>query len=117
MNGAEPVGVPRVVALGFLRLATSPRVFARPLAVEEAGRHIAAWLERPHVVDLAGGPGHVARVVELLGRASGGWSLVTDAQIAAIAIEQGATVFTNDTDFRRFPGLRIENPLPRPGRR
>jgi predicted nucleic acid-binding protein len=38
---------------------------------------------------------------------------VTDAQIAAIAIEQGATLFTNDSDFGRFPGLKRQNPLGR----
>jgi len=35
---------------------------------------------------------------------------VTDAQIAAIAIEQGAVICTNDSDFRRFPEAKILNP-------
>jgi hypothetical protein len=36
---------------------------------------------------------------------------VTDAHIAALAIEHDATLYTADTDFRRFRGLRFVNPL------
>jgi hypothetical protein len=42
-------------------------------------------------------------------RLSGGQ--ITDAAIAAIAMEYGAVVHTNDRDFARFPGLRWVNPL------
>jgi predicted nucleic acid-binding protein len=31
--------------------------------------------------------------------------------LAALAIEHGATLCTNDRDFARFPGLRVEYPL------
>jgi hypothetical protein len=34
-----------------------------------------------------------------------------DAVIAAIAIENGATLHTTDRDFSRFPGLKWMNPL------
>ena len=38
-------------------------------------------------------------------------SLIMDAHLAALAIEHGATLCTNDRDFARFPGLRVEYPL------
>jgi uncharacterized protein len=38
-------------------------------------------------------------------------ALVSDAQIAALAIEYGGRLQTTDRDFARFPGLRWENPL------
>jgi uncharacterized protein len=63
------------------------------------------------VIELDGGPTHLAEVLELLQQAGTAGNLVTDAQIAAIAIEQGATLFTNDSDFSRFSGLKRENPL------
>ncbi len=113
MNGTEPVGFPRVVLFGFLRLATSSRVYLSPMTVEAAAECITTWTERPHVVELDGGPNHLAHVVDLIQRAGTAGNLVTDAQIAAIAIEQKATVFTNDSDFSRFPGLKRENPLER----
>jgi len=37
--------------------------------------------------------------------------LATDVHIAALALEFDATVATNDTDFSRFAGLKIVNPL------
>ncbi|GAA3924086.1 hypothetical protein GCM10022382_32270 [Microbacterium invictum] len=40
----------------------------------------------------------------------GHMNLVSDAVIAAIAIEHGATVVSFDRDFARFPALRWEVP-------
>lgn len=37
-------------------------------------------------------------------------ALVSDACIAALALEYDATVYTNDVDFRRFD-IRVEFPL------
>jgi len=37
--------------------------------------------------------------------------LVTDAHLAALAIEHGATLFSTDGDFSRFPRLRWQNPV------
>ena len=49
LSGAEPVGLCPVVVFAFLRLATSPRVFERPMTVAEATARIDAWLARPNV--------------------------------------------------------------------
>ena len=113
LNGVEPVGLPHVVVFGFVRLVTSPRVFAAPMTVDEAAARVREWLAQPHVTALDGGPEHVENVLELLQKAGSAGNLVTDAQIAAIALEHGARLCTNDTDFRRFPGLKQFNPLHR----
>jgi predicted nucleic acid-binding protein len=34
-----------------------------------------------------------------------------DGHLAALAIEHGATLYTNDKDFARFSGVRVRNPL------
>lgn len=111
INGAEPVGLPHVVIFGFLRLATSGRVFVSPMSLEDAVDCVRAWLEPPHVGEAEGGPEHVSSVLDLLLRAGTGGKLSTEAQIAAVALHHGATLFTNDSDFRRFPGLKTKNPL------
>ena len=111
LNGAEAVGLPLVVIFGFLRLSTSRRVFSAPMTIDEAADCVQTWRARPQVVDVDGAADHVIRVIELMRHAGTQGNLVTDAQIAAIAIEQGAVVCTNDSDFRRFPGLRTTNPL------
>jgi predicted nucleic acid-binding protein len=38
-------------------------------------------------------------------------NLATDAHLAALAIEHGCVLCSNDADFGRFPGLRWVNPL------
>jgi len=43
----------------------------------------------------------------LTDRVAGG-NLTTDAHLAAIAIEHGATLVSLDSDFERFEGLRFE---------
>ena len=77
----------------------------------------AAWLARPNVRLLVAGPGHVESVCRLLAKAGTAGNLVTDAQVAALALEYGATVHSADTDFARFKGVRWENPLLTWGRR
>jgi uncharacterized protein len=45
------------------------------------------------------------------GQATG--PLISDAVLAALAIEHGAALASTDRDFARFPGLRWVNPLGR----
>ncbi len=111
LSSVEPVGLCSVVIFGFLRLATHPRVFLHPLTVSEATRRIQSWLARPNARLLTAGPDQINSVCALLAAAGTAGNLVTDAQIAALAIEYDATVHTVDTDFARFPGVRWENPL------
>jgi predicted nucleic acid-binding protein len=37
--------------------------------------------------------------------------LVTDAHLAALAVEHNAVLHTHDHDFQRFSGLRKHDPL------
>jgi predicted nucleic acid-binding protein len=37
--------------------------------------------------------------------------LTSDAALAALTIEYGGVLYSNDRDFARFPGLRWVNPL------
>jgi uncharacterized protein len=45
----------------------------------------------------------------MAGQASG--PLVSDAHLAALAVEHGATLVTNDRDFARFPDVKVDYPL------
>jgi predicted nucleic acid-binding protein len=38
-------------------------------------------------------------------------ALVSDAHLAALTIEHGASLATTGRDFARFPGLRVSNPI------
>ena len=111
LSGTESVGIPWLIALGFVRLWTSPRVFQNPMTVDVAAGHVESWLKRPVVRILNPGPRHAELVFRLLRAEGKGGNLTTDAHIAALAIEAGATVHTADTDFLRFVGLKWMNPL------
>jgi uncharacterized protein len=111
LSGSEPVGLAQVVIFGFLRIATHPRVFDAPMTATEAAEHVRSWLAQPFVEVLPARAGHVEAVLEWLERIGTAGNLATDAQIAALALEQNGIVHTADADFLRFPGLRWRNPL------
>ena len=111
VNGVERIGMPWIVAAGFVRLLTHPSVLTHPATPEGAVDLVAEWFRSPNVVPLNPGGQHLALFRRALASAGVGGNLVTDAHIAALAIENQAEVHSNDADFARFPGLRWCNPL------
>lgn len=111
VNGTREVGLAAPVLFGFVRLATSRRVFVEPMSVDGAVARAESWLAWPHVHLLAPGPRHAAIALGLLREAGTAGALTTDAQIAAHAVELRGEVHSNDADFGRFQGVRWVNPL------
>lgn len=111
LSGTELVRFAWVTLWAFLRISTNPRVFERPLTVEEAMRAVGAWLAQPATGILEPSERHWEKLQELAVQAQVKGPLVMDAVIATLAIEHGATLQTTDVDFARFPGLKWRNPL------
>jgi toxin-antitoxin system PIN domain toxin len=111
LSGSDEVGLAAPVVFGFVRIATNPRIFVNPLPIDDAITRVEEWLGTPPVRVLAPGPRHFEIAFDLLKAAGTAGNLTTDAQIAAFAIEYQGIVYSNDTDFGRFPGLRWNNPL------
>ena len=111
LSEPEPVGLAWVAVLAFLRVGTNPRIRKDALTVEEAADILDSWLERPMVTLVNPGERHWRILLEMLTRGQVRGPLATDAHLAALAIEHGATLATTDRDFARFPGLRFFNPL------
>ncbi len=115
LNGPRRVGLPWQTLVAFLRISTHPRAADRPLSSDVAWSHVEAWLSAP----AAWVPQPTERHAEVLGslirsyQLSG--NLVSDAQLAALAIEHGLTVCSADSDFARFREVRWENPIRGPG--
>jgi toxin-antitoxin system PIN domain toxin len=107
----RPLGLAWVVVLGFVRVMTSPRVFPKPLRVEDAVSLVDDWLALPNVRVLAPTERHWGLLKELLVGFGTAGNSTTDAHLAALAIEHGATLVSGDSDFARFPGLRWKNPF------
>jgi uncharacterized protein len=114
LDGDVPVGLAAPAIFGFLRIGTNPKIFDVPLSVGSASAVIHSWLRFPNVTWLTAGPEHLATALRLLQEAGTGGNLTTDAQLAAYAMEYQATLYSNDTDFGRFEGLRWVNPLKPP---
>jgi toxin-antitoxin system PIN domain toxin len=109
-SGEEPVCLAWVTVLAFIRISTNPRVFERPLLPAEAAAAVASWLGRPSVSVLEAGERCWEIFRQLLVEAQASGPLVMDAFLAALALENGATLVTTDRDFARFPNLKLRNP-------
>jgi toxin-antitoxin system PIN domain toxin len=108
LSTTETVGFAIVVLLGFVRIATNPRVMTAPLAPSAAFDQVEEWLVQPPATILDPGRRHLAICRELLEASGTGGNLTTDAHLAALAIENGATLASFDGDFHRFTGLKLE---------
>ena len=113
LSGNEPVGVPWIVVVAFVRLITHPTLSEDPFTVGEAQTAVRHWLDCDHVQLLVPRETTFERFFSLLDEAGLGGNLATDALIAAHAEEYGATVHSTDRDFGRFAHVRWLNPLER----
>ena len=111
LSGREEVAISSPALFGFVRLATSRRVFDPPMTVQDALGRVDEWFRRPQVRFLQPGPRHLDIAFRLLRKLGTAANLTTDVQLAALAIENQAELHSNDSDFGRFPELRWINPL------
>lgn len=111
LNGDTRVGLPWSTLGAFQRIATNVRAFPDPLAPDEAWQQIEEWLDAPR----AWVPQPTRRFRDILGRLVRDHHvvgpLVTDAQLAALAIDHGVAVVSTDADFARFGEVPWINPL------
>lgn len=107
----QPLGISALVLSGFLRVVTHPRVFRDPTPLEDAVSFATAVRSAPNALEVAPGPRHWDIFLRLCRSADARGNLVPDAYLAAMAIERGATWFSADRGFARFPELRWRHPL------
>jgi toxin-antitoxin system PIN domain toxin len=108
-EGTSPWGIP-VFCLGeFVRVATHPRVLDPPSSVDEALGALEGLLRSPSARVLRPGPGFPGLLADAVRAGDARGNLAFDAQIAALCQQHRVTrLLTQDRDFARFPGLRIE---------
>lgn len=111
IGSAEAYGLSDLVLSGFIRVVTHPRVFVNPSPLEDALAFCDQIRSRPNRVSIAPGARHWAIFEALCLAARVKGNLVTDAYLAAMAIEHGCLWITTDRDFARFDGLRWSHPL------
>lgn len=107
LDGTEPVGVPDVVLSGFVRIATNPRMSGAPSTKAEAWHFVDSLLSSRAGFVLTAASSHFSTFRRLSDEIGATGNDVPDAFIAAYAVEQNATLVTNDRGFRRFDGLNL----------
>jgi uncharacterized protein len=111
LSATETVALAWATLVGFVRLSTNPTIFDRPLDADEALDLVDGWLAQPCVTVVDPTDRHSAVLRDLLAPLGAAGNLTSDAHLAALAIEHGATLCSCDTDFARFSGLRWTDPL------
>ena len=111
LNGSTRVGLPWWSLTAFIRIATNPRAFYDPLTPLQAAQQVDEWLTAPR----AWIPQPTARyrqiLLDILRQHEVRGPLVTDAQLAALAIDHGVPVISTDSDFARFEAITWIDPI------
>jgi uncharacterized protein len=110
LNSDETVALPWQTLLAFVRISTNFRATRRPLDSAEACQIVSSWLEQANVSVIGAGERFWELLKDQILEAQISGPLVTDAALAALALEHGATLCSVDRDFRRFRGLQLIDP-------
>ena len=109
-EGPVPFALCEPVYSGALRILTHPRIFSPPTPLSDALRFVRILRDTPTSIVLAPGTRHWMLFTSLLEQHQVSGNLVSDAWLAALAMEHGCTMLSDDVDFARFRGLRWQRP-------
>lgn len=104
-------GMSDLVLNSVIRVVTHPKIFDTPSSLDDAFAFTDDIRSRPNCVQIEPGPRHWSIFQQLCRSASARGNLITDAWLAALAIESGSEWITTDRDFARFDRLRWRHPL------
>jgi hypothetical protein len=111
MSADELIGLPHEITLGFIRIATHPRLGSATVSLAAAQSVVQSWLERPQTRILLPKEDHTEKMIELMAASQSSGAITSDASLAIYAIENRAVLYSNDSDFARFQALKWINPL------
>ena len=111
LSGSSPVCLCWTVLGAFIRIGTNPRVFEHPLSLDQAISRIQSWTDQPCTRIVGPTERHWIVFQKMLREGQAVANLVTDAHLAALAVEHGCELISTDSDFSRFSGIRWRNPL------
>ncbi len=99
-------------AMAYLRIATHPAIFARPLAHADARANLEALLDLPHVRAVGEHDTFWRRFADIAADVAPTGNLVPDAHLVALMLENGVrTIWTRDRDYRKFRGIEVRDPF------
>jgi toxin-antitoxin system PIN domain toxin len=110
LNGSQRVGLPWQSLTAFVRILTHPRAVTDPLTPVEAWSFVADWLDAPAAWVPQPGGGYGSILGRLVCDLDLHGNLISDAALAALAVEHGLAVVSADSDFARFRELTWLDP-------
>ncbi len=111
LSGTAPVCLCWPVLTAYIRIGTNARLHRRPLMLKEAVERVQSWLDQPCVRVLTPTDQHWPLFQQMLRAGNATANLVSDAHLAALAVEHNCVLHSTDDDFARFRGLKWRNPL------
>ena len=111
LSGSAPVCLCWTVIGAFIRIASNPRVFENPLSGKETIARVQGWFDQPCTRLVEATERHWQVFQQMLNDGQALGNLVTDAHLAALAIQHGCELMSTDADFARFPRVKWRNPL------
>lgn len=111
LSGEEPVCLCWPVIKGFIRVGTNPRASRQPLTLNEAVERVQSWFGQPCVKIIQPTENHWTIFQQMLRAGNAAANLVSDAHLAALAVEHNCILNSTDSDFARFRGLKWKNPI------
>lgn len=111
LSGSEPVALCWPVLTAFIRIGTNARLHQRPLTLKEASERVQSWFDQPCVQIIQPTDQHWAIFQQMLRSGNAVGNLVSDAHLAALAVEHNCVLHSTDADFSRFKGLKWKNPI------
>jgi toxin-antitoxin system PIN domain toxin len=111
-SGDELVYLFWPIVIAYLRIATHPVIFEKPLAPTDAVANIDRLLALAHVQTVGEQDRFWASYRRVAGEADARGNLVSDAHLVALMVENGVrTIWTHDRDYRRFPAVEARDPF------
>lgn len=111
LSGNNSVCLCWQVINAFIRISTNHRVFKKPLILTQAIERVQSWLNQPCVCIIKPTQNHWSVYKDVLAAGQATANLVSDAYLAALALQYNCILFSTDADFARFPRLKWKNPL------
>ena len=110
--GTEVFCIAWLTAMSYLRMATHPSIFAKPLSPDEAAANVQALLSVSHCRALGEEAGFWAEYQQVTQGLVVRGNLVPDAHLAAVLHQHGVVkLYTHDKDFRKFDFLQVIDPV------
>lgn len=110
LSGRDLVGVSNQVLASFVRIVANPRTFNTPMSLDTAPAVSSTLRAHPNVTQVEPGQRHWWILCGLCRKTNVKANGVTDAWLAALALENDAHWVSFDQDFRKFTGLKWLNP-------